>query len=146
MRLRPVPSQFFAFHSALRSRDGRDSVVNRRNMETNTKCLDLLGIVLNHLEHSGYYMHHLLGKRSRCSDWLRAGRLRGRSSSPGRVSFLHVVQTGSGAHQASHTKGTGGSFPGVNLPGREADHSPPTSAEVKKTWIYTSTPPYAFMV
>jgi hypothetical protein len=27
---------------------------------------------------------------------------------------------------------------------READHSPPTSAEVKKTWIYTSTPPYAF--
>jgi hypothetical protein len=29
--------------------------------------------------------------------------------------------------------------------GREADHSPPTSAEVKKTWIYTYTPPYAFM-
>jgi hypothetical protein len=25
--------------------------------------------------------------------------------------------------------------------GREADHSPPTSAEVKKMWIYTSTPP-----
>jgi hypothetical protein len=25
-------------------------------------------------------------------------------------------------------------------PGREADHSPPTSAEVKKMWIYTSTP------
>jgi hypothetical protein len=28
---------------------------------------------------------------------------------------------------------------------READHSPSTSAEVKKTWIYTSTPPYTFM-
>jgi hypothetical protein len=28
---------------------------------------------------------------------------------------------------------------------READHSPPASAEVKKTWIHTSTPPYAFM-
>jgi hypothetical protein len=28
---------------------------------------------------------------------------------------------------------------------READHSPRTSAEVKKMWIYTSTPPYAFM-
>jgi hypothetical protein len=27
----------------------------------------------------------------------------------------------------------------------EADPSPPTSAEVKKMWIYTSTPPYAFM-
>jgi hypothetical protein len=26
-----------------------------------------------------------------------------------------------------------------------ADHSPPTSAEVKKMWIYTSAPPYAFM-
>jgi hypothetical protein len=34
---------------------------------------------------------------------------------------------------------------GVKRPGREADHSPPTSAEVKKIWIYTSTPPYAFM-
>jgi hypothetical protein len=28
---------------------------------------------------------------------------------------------------------------------READHSPPISTEVKKTWIYTSIPPYAFM-
>jgi hypothetical protein len=36
-------------------------------------------------------------------------------------------------------------FPGVKRPGREVDHSPPTSAEVKKMWIYTSTPPYAFM-
>jgi hypothetical protein len=34
---------------------------------------------------------------------------------------------------------------GVKLPGREADHSPPASAEVKKMWLYTSTPPYAFM-
>jgi hypothetical protein len=29
--------------------------------------------------------------------------------------------------------------------GREADHSHPTSAEVKKMWIYISTPPYTFM-
>jgi hypothetical protein len=34
---------------------------------------------------------------------------------------------------------------GVKRQRREADHSPPTSAEVKKTWIFTSTPPYAFM-
>jgi hypothetical protein len=27
----------------------------------------------------------------------------------------------------------------------KADHSPPTSAEVKKTLICTATPPYAFM-
>jgi hypothetical protein len=28
--------------------------------------------------------------------------------------------------------------PGVKWQGREADHSPPASAEVKKLWIYTS--------
>jgi hypothetical protein len=35
--------------------------------------------------------------------------------------------------------------PGVERPGGEAVHSPPARAEVKKMWIYTSTPPYAFM-
>jgi hypothetical protein len=35
--------------------------------------------------------------------------------------------------------------PGVKLPGHEADHSPPTSAEVKQMWIYIYTPPYVFM-
>jgi hypothetical protein len=35
--------------------------------------------------------------------------------------------------------------PGVKRSGREADHSPPTSAEVKKTWVYTPTPLYVFM-
>jgi hypothetical protein len=30
-------------------------------------------------------------------------------------------------------------YPGVKRPGREADHSPPASAEVKKIQIYTST-------
>jgi hypothetical protein len=34
---------------------------------------------------------------------------------------------------------------GVKWKGREADHSPATSAEVKKMWIYTSTSPYAFI-
>jgi hypothetical protein len=38
-----------------------------------------------------------------------------------------------------------GSFPGVKRHEREADHSPPTSAEVKKMWIYASTPSYVFM-
>jgi hypothetical protein len=41
------------------------------------------------------------------------------------------VQTGSGAHPASYTMGTGGSFPGGKArPGRDADLSPPSSAEV----------------
>jgi hypothetical protein len=35
--------------------------------------------------------------------------------------------------------------PGVKRQGPEAEHSPPASAEVKKIWIYTSTPPYAFV-
>jgi hypothetical protein len=43
------------------------------------------------------------------------------------------VQTGSGAHPASCTVGTGGSLSrGEARPGRDADHSPPSSAEVKK--------------
>jgi hypothetical protein len=42
------------------------------------------------------------------------------------------VQTGSGAHPASYPMGTGGSFPGSKArPGLDADHSPPSSAEVK---------------
>jgi hypothetical protein len=59
--------------------------------------------------------------------------------------LLHVVQTGSGAHQASYPMGTGALSPGVKRPSREADHSSPICAEVKKMWIYTSTPPFAFM-
>jgi hypothetical protein len=30
---------------------------------------------------------------------------------------------------------------GVKRSGREADHSPPSSTEVKNAWSYTSTPP-----
>jgi hypothetical protein len=32
---------------------------------------------------------------------------------------------------------------GVKRQGLEADQSPPTSAQVKKTWVYISTLPYA---
>jgi hypothetical protein len=35
--------------------------------------------------------------------------------------------------------------PGIKRQERETDYSSPTSAEVKKIWIYASTPPYAFM-
>jgi hypothetical protein len=34
----------------------------------------------------------------------------------------------------------------VKRPGREADHSLPSSAEVKNAWSYTSTLQYSFMV
>jgi hypothetical protein len=40
-------------------------------------------------------------------------------------------QTGCGVHPASCPMGTGGPFPGGKArPGRDADHSPPSSAEV----------------
>jgi hypothetical protein len=42
-------------------------------------------------------------------------------------SLLHSVQTGSGAHLASYSMDT----EGVKRPGREADHSPPSSADVE---------------
>jgi hypothetical protein len=58
-----------------------------------------------------------------------------------RVSVVYVAHTGSGAHPPSYPMGTGGSFPGG-----EADHSFLIIFEVKKTWVYTSTPPYVFMV
>jgi hypothetical protein len=52
------------------------------------------------------------------------------------------VQTGSGAHPASCTMGTGGPFPGgKERPGRDADHSPPSSAEVGNEWeLYLLSP------
>jgi hypothetical protein len=34
---------------------------------------------------------------------------------------------------------------GIKRPGREADYLPPSSAEVKSAWSYTSTPQYVFM-
>jgi hypothetical protein len=63
------------------------------------------------------------------------------------VSSNLCVQTGSGAHPASCTVGTGGSFPGGKArPGRDADHSSPSSAEVKKEWeLYLLSPRCASM-
>jgi hypothetical protein len=34
---------------------------------------------------------------------------------------------------------------GVKRPGRQTDHSPSSSAEIKNVWSYTSTPQYVFM-
>jgi hypothetical protein len=86
-------------------------------------------------------------KGSRDSDWLRAGRQRGRSSSPGRVkNFLFSTSSRPvpGSTQPPIQWVPGALSPGVKRPGREADHSPPTTAEVKNTWIHISTSPYAF--
>jgi hypothetical protein len=53
-----------------------------------------------------------------------------------KFSLLQAVQTGSGVQITSYPVGTGGFSPGVKRQGREADHSPSTSAEVKKMWTY----------
>jgi hypothetical protein len=59
----------------------------------------------------------------------------------GNFSLHHRVQNGSGVHPASYPVGNMGSFPGVKRPGYEADHSPPTSAEVKEcVELYIHTP------
>jgi hypothetical protein len=49
----------------------------------------------------------------------------------GNFSLHHRVQNGTGTHPVSYQMGTRGSFPGGKAEGREADHSPPSSAEVK---------------
>jgi hypothetical protein len=48
------------------------------------------------------------------------------------ISSILCVHTGSGAHPAYCTMGTGGPFSwGKTRPGRDADHSPQSRAEVK---------------
>jgi hypothetical protein len=59
----------------------------------------------------------------------------------GNFSFRHSDQTGSGPTQPQMQWVPGALSPGVKRPGREADHSPPSSTEVKNAWGYTSTPP-----
>jgi hypothetical protein len=49
----------------------------------------------------------------------------------GNFPLYHRVQTGSEAYPASCPIGTMSFSLGVKRPGREADHSPPSSAEVK---------------
>jgi hypothetical protein len=57
----------------------------------------------------------------------------------GNLSLHHRLQTGSGALRTSYPLHTGGLFPGVKRPRREADHSPHPNGEVKNAWRYTST-------
>jgi hypothetical protein len=51
----------------------------------------------------------------------------------GRINFslFHRVQTGSEAYPTSYSTGTGAFFPVIKRQGRDADHSSPSSAEVK---------------
>jgi hypothetical protein len=63
----------------------------------------------------------------------------------GNFSLHHRVQNGPGPTQPPTQWVPGALSLGVKRPGREVDHSPPSSAEVKNAWSYISTPQYAFM-
>jgi hypothetical protein len=67
------------------------------------------------------------------SDGIRAGRPGIDSQQGGNFSLLYSVQIDPGASPVSYEMGTGDDSPRVKRPGREADHSPPSSA------------PYVFM-
>jgi hypothetical protein len=113
-------------------------------------CL-LSSMLIRLLSHFLVYflLRLLLSRLSRCSGWLRAGRPRGRSSSPG-SGKIFLLCTASrpvlGPIQPPIHWVSGAISPGVMRPRREADRLHPTSAEVMKTWTSISTPPYAFMV
>jgi hypothetical protein len=49
-----------------------------------------------------------------------------------------------GLGQPSFLHGCRVSFPGLRQPRHQVNHSPPSSAEVKNEWSYTSTPPLCF--
>jgi hypothetical protein len=103
--------------------------------------------ILNSTVLWGYLAIYLV-HRSRYSDWLRAGRPRGRNSSPGRVKNFLFSTSSIPALRFTQLpiQWVRGLFsPGIKQPESEADHSPPASAEVKKMGIYTSTSPHFFM-
>jgi hypothetical protein len=93
-----------------------------------------------------YTFNRLHGSRYR--GWLLAGRPRCQSSSPGRVKNFLFSTSSISVLESTQPPTQWVSWalsPEVKRPGREADDSLPATAEVKKMWIYTSTPPYAFM-
>jgi hypothetical protein len=60
--------------------------------------------------------------------------------------LLYIVQTDSGTTQPPIHWVPGALPLGIKRPGREADQSPPAWADAKRTWVYTSTTPFVFMV
>jgi hypothetical protein len=66
-----------------------------------------------------------------------------RGSIPGRgwdIFLRHRVRTGSRDHPTSYRMGNGSFSPGVRRPGREFDHTPPSSADLKNVWSCSFIP------
>jgi hypothetical protein len=59
-------------------------------------------------------------------------------------SVLQNVQAVSGAHPGSFQQ-ISGFFSQIKQPGREVNHSSPSSADVKHMWSYTATPPICLL-
>jgi hypothetical protein len=82
-------------------------------------------------------------------DWIDGGRPRVQISRPGMGKIFSPFSEMStpilGPTKLPIQWAMGTLSPGVKRPGRETDHSLPTSAEVKKMWIYISIPPYVYM-
>ena len=118
------------------------------------KFLDNLGRVMQllYLCCSSYTLHpacfelrlRQLLPSSTSETWTTGWTVRG--SNPGGSRISAPIQTGPGAHPASYTMGTG-SFPEVKHPGRDDDHPPPSSAEVKeRVELYLYSHFWAFVV
>jgi hypothetical protein len=116
---------------------------NKHFPNTSHKCYSFRHISCCHVDLSKFSFTNslrlpLLKSRDRVvdiCDWLRAGRPRGRSSSPGGGRNFHFSKSsrpalGSTQHPIQWIPDP--LYAGVKRPGREADHSPPTSAKVKK--------------
>jgi hypothetical protein len=147
----PTPDESFSKNSikfnfcslkAFRCCDSADHflVWNKHN---HFQIIDMIQSVACHLLYCIKYEYFMISWVV-TAQWYSAGLRAGWSAGDGNFSLHHRVQTGSGAHPASY------SVPGalslwVKWPGREVDHSPPSNAEVKKVWSYTSTPQYVFM-
>jgi hypothetical protein len=88
------------------------------------------------------------GQCGRYSNWIQDGQPRDRSLSPsrGKIFLLTTLSRPVLWPTQPHIQWAPWALSlGIKRPGREAEHSPPPSAEVKKMWTYTSTPPYASM-
>jgi hypothetical protein len=93
----------------------------------------------NYIWCGGIIIKILINEIYTYTDWLRAVGLRGRTSGPDRVEnslFCMSPRLALGFTQPPTQWVPATSSPGTKRQGREADHSPTASAEVKEIWIH----------
>jgi hypothetical protein len=96
-------------------------------------------------QHTDGYDHETASKYIHTATRLRAVRSEFESRQGLGIFLLSTAsRLALGPTQPPTQRVPGALSPWVKRPGRDADHSPPSSAEVN-AWSYTSTPQYAFM-